>query len=632
MSAVTWSRVRTGGGVVLAAILGVGGVIAAPERASAAPWTISALSDGTTAAQLASTLVGPGVTVDSAAFTGDASAAGLFDDPAASVGLSRGVILSSGQVHDAIGPNEETGTGVDLGQPGDSDLDGLLSGGLVTEDAASLLVDFTPTNPQLAINYVFASEEYEEYVGSRYNDVFAFYVNGTNCALTPGTVNPIAVNTVNPSSNPLFYIPNLDGAYDTEFDGFTVVLTCRAAVNPGVPNTLRLVIADTSDGILDSGVFLQASGVSSNPVGPLQPITPNRVLDTRQDGMTPAGSGQLGAQSIVPAGGSISVKVTGGDVPDSALAVALNVTAVDATEPGYLTIFPDGGPQPGTSSVNYPPGAPSPNAVVTKVGAGGRIRIFASASANVIVDVFGWFGPGGNARLFTVVPDRVLDTRASGAPVGALQTIDVQVAGTTRVPVGATAAVLNVTATDAVAPGYLTVFPSDRNQPLVSSVNFETGVARPNTVLAPLGADGKIKIFAFAQTHVIVDVMGWFGDAGQAEYVEVPSSRVYDSRLPANGGVKVGAGQTVELPIVGQVVPPNARSVVLNVTATEPDEAGFLTVYPGGAPRPETSNVNYLKGQTIPNAVIVGLGPKGTVDVFSFASAHVVVDVVGYFA
>ena len=65
----------------------------------------------------------------------------------------------------------------------------------------------------------------------------------------------------------------------------------------------------------------------------------------------------------------------------------------------------------------------------------------------------------------------------------------------------------------------------------------------------------------------------------------MPSSRVYDSRLPANGGQKLGAGATIELPIVGQVVPPNARSVVLNVTATEPDEAGYLTVYPGGAAR-----------------------------------------------
>ena len=319
-------------------------------------------------------------------------------------------------------------------------------------------------------------------------------------------------------------------------------------------------------------------------------------------------------------------------MPDTALAVALNITAVDGEGPGFLTIFPDGGPQPGTSSVNFAAGAASPNSVVTKVGTGGRVRIFASSGVDVIVDIFGWFGPGGNARLFTVVPDRVLDTRTSSGPVGGQQTIAVQIAGTPRVPVGATAAVLNVTAADAIGPGYLTVFPSDRAQPLVSSVNFEAGVARPNLVIAPLGADGKIKVYASSQTHVIVDVMGWFGIAGQSEYVEIPSSRLLDTRLPANGGVKVAAGGTIHLPVVGQIVPPNARSVVLNVTVTEPDVAGFLTVYPGNSSRPPTSNVNYVKDQTIPNAVIVGLGPTGTVDLFSSQSTHVVVDVVGYFA
>jgi len=612
------------------AIVGAGGVlVAAPHAAVAAPWTISAVSDGTTAAQLAQTLVGSGVTINNAAFTGEGAAAGLFDDPAASVGLSRGVVMSSGRISDVIGPNSASGTGEDLGQPGDTQLDALLPSGQQTQDAASLTVEFTPTNPQLAINYVFASEEYEEYVGSKFNDVFAFFVNGINCALTPGTNAPITVNTVNQNSNTLFYVPNDSDTYDTEFDGFTVVLTCRAAVNPGVKNTLRLVIADTSDGILDSGVFLQASGVSSNPIGPLQPITPNRLLDTRE---LSAGAATGLAQSIVPGGSSISLKVTGGDVPETALAVALNITAVGGQAPGFLTVFPDGGPQPGTSSVNFPLDTPAPNSVVAKIGTGGRIRIFASQSVQVVVDVFGWFGPGGDARLFTVAPDRVLDTRTGGTPVGQGQTIDVQIAGTTRVPVGATAAVLNVTATEAAQPGFLTVFPSDRAKPFVSSVNFVPAVPRPNLVIAPLGADGKIKIFASQQSHVIVDVMGWFGNAGQAEYVEVASTRLLDTRRPSDGGVKINAGATRHLQVVGAVVPPNARSVVLNVTITEPDQPGFLTVYPGNGARPPTSNLNYLKNETIPNAVIVGLGFTGTIDLYTSQTTYVVVDVVGYFA
>jgi hypothetical protein len=635
MTASKVSRVRLGLGMVLAVVFGAGGVVAVPEVVLAAPWSINALSDsaGPTALQLAQSLVGPGITVNSAGFAGDPRAAGTFNDPAASVGLAGGVVLSSGQVHDVVGPNTVEDSGVDLGQPGDPQLDALLPTGQFTQDATSLTVNFTPTNPQLAINYVFASDEYEEFVHTEFNDVFAFFVNGVNCALTPGTVAPITVNTVNHLDNTLFYVPNGAGTYDTQFDGFTVVLTCRAAVTPGVPNTLKLAIADTSDGIYDSAVFLQGSGVSSNPLGPLQPITPNRLLDTRNQALTAGGSPGLHTQALVPGGTSISVKVTGGDVPDTALAVALNVTAVDGVVPGFLTVYPYGAERPGTSSVNYPAGSASPNNVVAKIGTGGLISIFSNASVNVIVDVFGWFGPGGNARLFTVVPDRLIDTRlGAGTPVGTGQTIDVQVTGTTRVPVGASAAVLNVTAVDAIVPGYLTVFPSDRARPLVSAVNYEASAARPNSVISPIGADGKIKVFASAQTHVIVDVMGWFGTAGQAEYVEVPSTRVLDSRLPAFGAAKMAGNTAIHLQITGAVVPPNARSVALNVTATEPDLPGFLTVYPSGAARPTTSNLNYVAGQTIPNAVIVGLGPTGAVDIFSNAATHVVVDVVGYFA
>jgi hypothetical protein len=216
--------------------------------------------------------------------------------------------------------------------------------------------------------------------------------------------------------------------------------------------------------------------------------------------------------------------------------------------------------------------------------------------------------------------------------VGAQQSIAVQVAGTPRVPAGVTAAVLNVTATDPAGDGYLTVYPSDKATPNVSSVNFLKGGARPNTVITPVGPDGKIKVFASEQTQVIVDVMGWFGPAGQTEYVEVPSQRLLDTRQPEFGAAKLGAGETGELTVTGQFVPPNARSVVLNVTIAEPEGSGFATVFPGGAEQPNTSNLNYRSGQTIPNAVIVGLGPTGAIDIFTSAKAHVLVDVVGYFA
>ena len=120
MTASRVSRVRMALGTVLAVVLSAGGVVAVPQAALAAPWTVSDLSQGVTPTQLASTLVGPGITVNSASFIGDATAAGTFNDPAASVGLASGIVLSSGRVHDVVGPNQFGGVGEDLGQGGDA--------------------------------------------------------------------------------------------------------------------------------------------------------------------------------------------------------------------------------------------------------------------------------------------------------------------------------------------------------------------------------------------------------------------------------------------------------------------------------------------------------------------------------
>ena len=109
------SRVRIGLGMAVAVVLSASGVVAVPDVALAAPWTVTSLSQGLTATQLAQSLVGPGVTVNSAAFTGDTPAAGTFNDPAASVGLASGIVLSSGHVQDVVGPNTLPASGEDLG-------------------------------------------------------------------------------------------------------------------------------------------------------------------------------------------------------------------------------------------------------------------------------------------------------------------------------------------------------------------------------------------------------------------------------------------------------------------------------------------------------------------------------------
>src|SRR6185503_12563908 len=138
--------------------------------------------------------------------------------------------------------------------------------------------DFVPTGSTVAFQYVFASEEYNEFVGSSFNDVFGFFVNGVNLALLPGTNSPVAVNNVNGTTNAVLYVPNRfgdvsadvpgqPGPLDTEADGLTQVLSFTAPVTAGQTNHLKLAIADTSDAIYDSWIFVGASSLSSTTAG-----------------------------------------------------------------------------------------------------------------------------------------------------------------------------------------------------------------------------------------------------------------------------------------------------------------------------------------------------------------------------
>ena len=231
--------------------------------------SVSLITTGSaTALQLAQKLAAPGVTVSNAVLTGNTNAAGQFSASLASIGLDSGVVLSSGRVADVVGPNSSGGTGTDNGTAGDADLDALGAG--VTQDAVVLEFDFVPTGNSISFSYVFSSEEYNEFVGSSFNDVFGFFVNGTNCALVNGS--PVSINTINAGSNAGSYIDNTAGALDTEMDGLTTVLQCNATVNAGVSNHLKLAIADVSDGILDSAVFILANSVGAPPPAPVEAI------------------------------------------------------------------------------------------------------------------------------------------------------------------------------------------------------------------------------------------------------------------------------------------------------------------------------------------------------------------------
>ncbi|MFN2424614.1 MAG: choice-of-anchor L domain-containing protein, partial [Cryomorphaceae bacterium] len=250
------------------------------------------ITNGQTAAELAQEIVGDGVTITNAQITCADNGFGIFSNGnVTNIGLDGGIVLTTGLTSDIPGENNSDATSRERGTAGDADLAAIV--GETTLDACVLTFDFVPTDEFITVDYVFGSEEYVEWVCSQYNDVFAFLVNGPNpaggnyvnqnVAIVPTSTLAVAINSVNNGTPGLgqgtdpfpvsnceslsltdYYVNNPVGAGTTiEYDGFTVVLSSQLEVIPNQSYTFKFAIADVSDRLWDSGVFIKASSFSS---------------------------------------------------------------------------------------------------------------------------------------------------------------------------------------------------------------------------------------------------------------------------------------------------------------------------------------------------------------------------------
>lgn len=376
------------------------------------------------------------------------------------------------------------------------------------------------------------------------------------------------------------------------------------------------------------------------------PLPPDRVLDTRSGIGAPTGS--LGS------GGRVDVKVTGvGGVPSSGVtAVALNVTVTSASGPqSFLTVWPKGAPRPHASNLNFSAGVSVPNLVIARVGADGSASVYNdTGTVHVVADVQGWYSNAGTAgsSYIPVDPARILDTRDGTGTGGAVaQTgpggvVHLDVTGVGGVPAtGVSAVVLNMTVDRATGPeSFLTVWPAGSPRPTASNLNFSSGPASTNLVVARVGVDGQVAIHNnLGSTDIIADVAGWFAAPGTqplgSRYFPLDPARLLDTRTGTGGHAgQLGPRETIELNVagVGGVPASGATSVVLNVTATGPSAPdSFLTLFPAGTARPLASNLNFVAGETVPNLVVVRV-QNGRVSIFNnLGSTDVIADVQGWF-
>jgi hypothetical protein len=375
----------------------------------------------------------------------------------------------------------------------------------------------------------------------------------------------------------------------------------------------------------------------------LNAVLPRRILDTR----TATGNhhAKLGS------GATMRLPVLGQGVPGAGVsAVLVNVTAVDESSAGYLTLFPTGISRPAISALNYRSGVAIGDQALVQVGSDGTISIFNSAgSADVVVDVEGWVGidaAAASGQTTTQAPVRLLDTRtATGghqAPLANGQSLTLQVAGAGGIPAtGVSAVWATITAIPVgSAAGYLTAYPSGSAQPLASTVSFMSGAITADLALLPVSAAGTITITGHSPgANVLVDVAGWTssGDVtADAGIQAVPVSRILDTRTSTGGHqAPVGPNGAVSVRVLGTggVPATGVAAVVVHVTAVTPTSNTYLTALATGYPRPPTSLLNLGPGMTASNTVIVPVGPAGAISVYNFqGSVNVTIDLQGWVA
>ncbi|MDQ0849000.1 hypothetical protein QFZ65_000938 [Arthrobacter sp. B3I9] len=415
------------------------------------------------------------------------------------------------------------------------------------------------------------------------------------------------------------------------FDGKLVFSSGQVAIDVDSISAVQLGAEhrrQAGDVYVDDVVIKSSKGVAGQP-GTFVPITPSRMLDTRE--------GSAAAKDS-----TVSFQVGGvNGIPAKVASVVFNLTVTSPQADGYITAYASGqATAPNASNLNFVAGQTVANLVTVPVGNDGKVTLLNSSpgSSQLIADVSGYYvtgTPSTPGAFQSLAPSRILDTR-SGSPVGPNSTLPLQVAGVAGIPAVAAAVVFNLTVAEASAPGYITAYASGvQTVPTASNLNFLKGQIVPNLVTVPVGADGKVLLHnrSDGATHLLADVTGYYlsgNPTAPGAFKAVGTVRALDTRDTASPALN---DKAVAFRAAGaNGIPASVSAVVFNLTVTEPQDFGFVTAF-SGPERPETSNLNFLKGQTVSNLVVVPVGSDGRVSLFnrSNGSSQLIADIAGYF-
>jgi hypothetical protein len=401
--------------------------------------------------------------------------------------------------------------------------------------------------------------------------------------------------------------------------------------------------------------------VIGGPNSTFTTVGPCRVFDTRTGTGTGSCAGSAPVvKTPIAAGTFLKMKVTGvGGVPANATAVVMNLTAVGASTPTYVTAYPDGQKRPTVSNLNVNNAGTVPNLAIVRVGVGGYIDLYnASGRVNLLGDISGYFAPGAGAVNTTVTPCRVFDTRTGTgtgscvgsdpvvkAPIAAGTYLKMKVTGVGGVPANATAVVMNLTAVGATTPTYVTAYPDGQGPPPVSNLNVHNAGAVSNLAIVPVSLGGYIDLYnASGRVNLLGDISGYFAPGAGEANATVSPCRVFDTRTGTGTGFCVGSVPVVKSPVAAGTfltvkvtgvggVPANATAVVVNLAAVGASTPTYVTAYPSGQKRPTVSNLNVNNAGAVPNLAIVRVGVGGYIDLYNASGrVNLLGDISGYFA
>ncbi len=473
--------------------------------------------------------------------------------------------------------------------------------------------------------------------------VNAFY---TQTFTQTGAVAPVTLSLVGSLPNGM--------QYDTP--------SATLSGTPTQPGSFNFTVTATGangcQGVRNYTLSVSQGGISATNLQFYPLAHPVRLLDTRvgQTGCDAPGAKIVGGTSRTQTAAGRTCD--GLAIPANAAALVGNATSVQSGG-GYFTLYPSDIAKPNSANSNYAANQILNSLFTVRLGASdGAFKIFASTDTDIVVDITGYYAPPSATGLYfhpLPKPVRLLDTRPGASacftPGTPLQgNTDTSQIGTTTcdgvlIPAGAQALTGNATTVSPQANGFLTLYPSNAQRPLIASANFQPGVNLNSPFMVGLSPSGQFNIYVASTTDLVVDVTGYYSTQlndsnGQGLLFNALAGplRLLDTRAGMTGcftpGTAMIGATAYTQPATGACsnVPATAQAIVGNATTVNSVANGYLTFWPSDASQPFIATSNYRTGVTFNRHFTVGLGNDGAFKRYAASTTDLAVDLVGYFA